>query len=264
MNKKSNSSLKNDQQTPGASYFFQKKIMLRPKTLPGNYVFSFDFPFREINISFETKYNLNLIQFFPENAKSKGVVLYFHGNRDNVIRYSKHAPVFTKHQYEVWMIDYPEYGKSTGKFTEENVYRQALILYNMASEKFNEKNIILYGKSLGSGIASWLAAQRYCSHLILETPYFSMKDLFHLYAPKFLASKFIHFKFPNNENIQKVTSPITIFHGTKDRVIPYATTAKLRDYLKPGDEFITLQNASHTNVNEYTQYYEKLNAILSR
>ena len=82
-----------------------------------------------------------------------------------------------------------------------------------------------------------------------------MKNLFHLYAPKFLASKFIHFK---------VTSPITIFHGTKDRVIPYATTAKLRDYLKPGDEFITLQNASHTNVNEYTQYYEKLNAILSR
>ncbi len=247
----------------GALYFFQKKIMLRPKALSKDYTFSFDFPFREINIPFNTRFNLNFIQFLPETYERKGIVLYFHGNRDNIIRYAKHVPNFTKHHYEVWINDYPEYGKSTGKFTEENVYKQALMLYNMARERFDKENIILYGKSLGSGIASWLAAERECNRLILETPYFSMADLFNMHAPKFLAKKFIHFKFPNYENIQKVTAQITIFHGTHDRVIPYTTTIRLKDYLKPGDEFITLQNASHNNVNEYAQYHKILDGILS-
>ncbi|HVZ96944.1 MAG TPA: alpha/beta fold hydrolase [Chitinophagaceae bacterium] len=247
----------------GAFYFLQKKIMLRPKALRRDFVFSFNFPFREINIPFGTKYNFNLIQFFPETSERKGIVLYFHGNRDNILRYAKHVPNFTKHKYEVWINDYPEYGKSTGKFTEENVYRQALILYDMALERYSRENIVFYGKSLGSGIATWLASERGCKHLILETPYYSMADLFHVHAPEFLAKRFIHFKFPNYENIQKVTAPITIFHGTHDRIIPYATTVRLQDYLKPGDEFITLQNASHNNVNEYTQYHEKLDSILS-
>jgi uncharacterized protein len=247
----------------GALYFFQKKIMLRPKILSRNYTFSFDFPFREINIPFGAKHNLNFIQFFPETSERKGIVLYFHGNRDNIMRYAKHVPSFTKYNYEVWINDYPEYGKSTGKFTEENVYKQALILYNIARERFNEENIILYGKSLGSGIASWLASEKECKHLILETPYFSMADLFNVHAPKFLAKRFIHFKFPNYKNIQKVTAPITIFHGTHDRVIPYGTTTRLQDYLKPKDEFVTLQNASHNNVNEYRQYYKILSDILS-
>jgi uncharacterized protein len=254
------------QTSPGfteiALYFLQKKILLRPKRLPQNFAFRFDIPFKEINIPFETEYNINLVKFFVESNESKGIVLYFHGNRDNVIRYAKHVPDFTRHQYEVWIPDYPEYGKSTGMFTEENVYRQAMILYNMALENTTKENIIVYGKSLGSGIASWLASEKDCRHLILETPYFSMTDLFSIHAPGFLGKKFYHFRFPTNEYLKKVSSPVTIFHGSHDRVIPYDNSVKLKDYLKPGDEFVTIKNASHNNVNDYTLYHKKLNEIL--
>ena len=243
--------------------FLQKKILLRPKPLPKNYVFKFDNPFEEINIPFNEKYIFNFIKFLPPSP-SKGIVLYFHGNRDNITRYAKHVHNFTKHNYEVWINDYPGYGKSTGAFTEENVYQQAIIMYRMALKHAAKENLIIYGKSLGSGIASWLASENACRHLILETPYFSMTDLFYVHAPRFLAKKFIHFKFPNYQNIKKVTSPVTIFHGTHDKVIPYRTTVKLNDCLKPGDEFITLANGSHNNVHEYTLYHEKLNEILSK
>ncbi len=274
MSKKENKYIKNNkalaersaQTSPGfteiALYFLQKKILLRPKRLPQNFVFRFDIPFKEINIPFETQYNINLIKFFVGSNESKGIVLYFHGNRDNVIRYAKHVPDFTRHQYEVWIPDYPEYGKSTGMFTEENVYRQAMILYNMALENTRKENIIVYGKSLGSGIASWLASEKDCRHLILETPYFSMTDLFGIHAPGFLTKKFYHFRFPNNEYLKKVSSPVTIFHGSHDRVIPYNNSVKLKDYMKPGDEFVTIKNASHNNVNNYTLYHKKLNEIL--
>jgi uncharacterized protein len=248
--------------TETALFFLQKKMLLRPKRLPRNFVFSFDMPFKEINIPFDTHYNISLIRFCVESSEPKGIVLYFHGNRDNVIRYAKHVPDFTRHRYEVWMLDYPEYGKSTGMFTEEKVYKQAMILYNMALENATKENIIVYGKSLGSGIASWLASEKECRHLILETPYFSMTDLFSIHAPGFLAKKFYHFRFPNYEYLKKVSSPVTIFHGSHDKVIPYDNSVKLKDYLKPGDEFVTLKNASHNNVNTYAQYHKKLNEIL--
>ena len=70
-------------------------------------------------------YTLNLIQFFPGDSVPKGVVIYFHGNPDNVTSYAKYAPESTKHGYEVWMPDYPTFGKTTGKLTENNFYSQA-------------------------------------------------------------------------------------------------------------------------------------------
>ncbi len=67
---------------------------------------------------------------------------------------------FTSHGYEVWITDYPGYGKTTGKLTEENLYMQAKEVYKLANSKFGKDNIIVYGKSLGSGIASYLASKK--------------------------------------------------------------------------------------------------------
>lgn len=241
----------------------QKKIIFRPKPLPADYEYDFKFPFKEINISLNKTDNLNLVQFFPEDSLPKGVVLYFHGNRDNINRYAKHAVTFTKNGYEVWMADYPGYGKTTGKQTEENFYFQAEEIYNLATSKYNNKNIIIYGKSLGSGIASYLASKKSCQRLILETPYFSMPDLLNSIVPIIPVSVASHFKFPTGEYCQEIHAPITIFHGSKDRVIPYRCAAKLKNILKAGDEFITISEGAHNNLSNFRQFHEKLNSILS-
>ena len=254
---------KEKQDPAGPLYYLQKKIMLRPTALARDFRFSFELPFREHNEPFDAGANFNFVQFYPPDRSAAGVVLYFHGNRDNIRRYAKHAPLFTRFGYEVWMGDYPEFGKSTGRFTEERVYEQALILYGLAEEAFDASRIILYGKSLGSGVASWLAARRPCRHLVLETPYFSMLELFRQRAPRFLSKKLVHFQFPNYENIHNTRAPVTIFHGTRDRVIPYPAALQLRDYLKPGDDFVTLRDASHNNVAEYATYHRRLASILN-
>lgn len=243
-------------------YFFQEKIMLRPKKLPAGYRFRFDIPFAEIDIPFNS-YNLSLVKFNAASPVPKGVILYFHGNRDNINRYAKYAPHFTRHGYEVWIMDYPGYGKSTGIFSEETVYEQALLIYNMARQKFTEENIIVYGKSLGSGIASWLASVKNCYHLILETPYYSVPDLFRTYAPIYPIKAMTKFKFPTGDHLKKVQVPVTIFHGTNDRVIPYDCAAKLKMVLKAGDEFVTINNGSHNDLNEFSLFHEKLTSVLS-
>ncbi len=77
-----------------ALYYLQEKLMFHPEPLPPDYKFKFNVPFKEVNIPLNAKDNLNLVQFLPQDSIPKGVVLYFHGNRDNINRYAKYAAEF--------------------------------------------------------------------------------------------------------------------------------------------------------------------------
>lgn len=246
-----------------ALYYFQEKLLLHPAKLALDYQFKFNLHFKEVNIPLNTTDNLNLVQFFPNDPKPKGVVLYFHGNKGNINHYAEYATNFTKHGYEVWITDYPGYGKTTGKFTEANVYMQAREVYKLANTKFGADSIIVYGKSLGSGIASWLASRKPCKRLILETPYYSIPDLFSHYAPIYPVESLSKFKFPTGEYLKDVKIPVTIFHGTDDWIIPYQRAAKLKKVLKPGDEFITVDKGSHNDLNDFSLFHKKLDSLLS-
>lgn len=246
-----------------ALYYLQEKLIFRPTPLPPDYQFKFAIPFKEVNIPLTKKDNLSLVRFFPQDSIPKGVVLYFHGNRDNINRYAKYVSNFTKHGYEVWIPDYPGYGKTTGELTEENLYMQAKEVYKLANSKFGNDSIIVYGKSLGSGIASYIASKNPCRRLILETPYYSIPDLFSSYAPFYPIGAMSHFKLPTGEYLREINVPVTIFHGNADWVIPYRCAAKLKKFLKPGDEFITIDQGSHNDLNDFSLFHEKLDSVLS-
>lgn len=244
-----------------ALYHLQEKLLFHPVTLPQNFQFKFDVAFKEVNIPMNKTDTVNMIQFLPADSAIKGVVLYFHGNSDNVIRYEKNAEIFTKKGYEVWIPDYPTYGKTTGELTEENMYLQAKEVYKLAHSKFSSDSIFVFGKSLGTGVASYIAAKEKCAALILETPFYSIPSLFSTYAPIYPTSRMSHFKFPVGEYLEEVTEPILIFSGTSDKVIPYRNAAKLKKVLKKGDEFITLQNGTHNNVTSFPIFQEKIDSV---
>ncbi len=195
-------------------YFFQDKLLLHPVPLPPDYEYTFSIPFKEVNIPINSKENLNIIQFPPRDSARKGVVLYFHGNKNNIYRYSASSKNFTRNGYEVWMPDYPGFGKTTGDLTEKKLYDEALLVYKLALMKYKADSIIIYGRSFGSGIASQLASIRECRRLILETPYYSIPALFSHYAPIYPTGLLSKYKLPVNEYLPEVTAPITIFHGT--------------------------------------------------
>jgi uncharacterized protein len=246
-----------------ALYYLQEKFLFHAESLPKDFKFKFKIPFREVNIPMNARDTVNIIQFYPADSIAKGVVLYFHGNTGNVIRYEKYAKNFTKNNYEVWIPDYPTYGKTTGKLTEENMYRQAREVYNLAHSKFSADSIFVYGKSLGSGVAAFIAAKKDCNTLILETPYYSIPDLFSTYAPIYPTGRMSHFKFPVGEYLKDIKEPVIIFHGTADETIPYRSAAKLKKVLKPGDEFITIENGVHNNLNDFPIMQEKIDSVLN-
>jgi alpha-beta hydrolase superfamily lysophospholipase len=246
-----------------AIYFFQERILFQCKALPADYTYHFHIPYKETTLLLNEKDLLSIVRFTVSDSIRKGVVLYFHGNKDNIERYAPFASNFTKNDYEVWMMDYPGYGKSTGKRTEQALYDNALELYKMARAVVSKDSIIIYGKSLGTGIATQLASVRDCKRLILETPYYSFTAVASRYLFIYPLNWLLHFRFPIYEYMPNVTAPITIFHGTDDEVIKYSNANRLKPLLKKGDEFMTIEGGHHNDLYQFKDVEQKLDSVLS-
>ena len=246
-----------------ALYFLQDKFIFHPEKLPADYKYQFDIPFREIDLPVAAERNLIIVQFTVPGSVRKGIVLYFHGNRKNINRYAPFAPNFTRNGYEVWMMDYPGYGKSTGKRSEQVLYDDALILYKMAISKVSAEHIVIYGKSLGTGIAAQLASVRDCKRLILETPYYSMDALAKHYFFIYPVMPMTKYALPVYQHFEYINAPVSIFHGTKDGVIPYEQAQRLADK-KTGTEIITIEKGKHNNLTDFPLYHHKLDSLLAQ
>ena len=244
-----------------AIYYLQDRFLFHPEKMEKYHSYHFRIPHKEINIAYNDSCNINIIQFTAA-AKPKGVVLYFHGNRKNIAWYAQYAPGFTNNGYEVWVMDYPGYGKSTGTLTEQLLYNYAEQLYRLAAARFGKDSIVLYGKSMGTGIAAWLASRKNCKELILETPYYSMTSLCAHYFPIYPVARMIHYKIPSYQYLQQVIVPVTIFHGSSDGVIPYRNAEKLKPFMKPSDQFITINGGSHNDLNDFPLFHQKLDSLL--
>lgn len=245
-----------------ALYYLQGYFLFHPEKLSSDYVFKFDKPFEEVSIPLNNDDAISMIKFFPKDSIRKGVVIYYHGNMKNVAHYAAFADNFTKHGYEVWMEDYPGFGKSTGTRTEKKLYEQALQVQKMAASKYSADSIIIYGKSFGTGIAAYIASVSNCKKLILETPYYSIPDLFNSFSFIYPANYMSDYNIPTWKFLEDVKEPVTIFHGTDDVVIFYNRAKKLKKYLKPADEFITIDKGKHNNLGDFEKYHAVLDSLL--
>lgn len=243
-------------------YIVQDHLLFHPETIADNQSYGFQQPHEESVIPLDATTKFHVVHFTVPDAVRKGVVLYFHGNRKNIGHYARYATLFTSQQYEVWMIDYPGFGKSRGELTETNLYEGALQLYMLAKLRFKPSEIIIYGKSIGTGIATQLASVRDCKQLILETPYNSLSSLLGRYLWMYPLNQLLHFKFPSDQYIQKVTAPITIFHGTNDGVIALSNAEQLKVHFKQGDTFITVPNGEHNRLTDAPMVQQALNRLL--
>lgn len=244
-----------------ALYLLQDYILFQPIQLTTKSAYSFSSAHKEVNIPIDKNSNLSVVQF-TTHKKSKGVVLYFHGNKKNISWYAKYSSFFTKNNYEVWMIDYPGYGKSKGMFTEENLYKWSLQLYKLARAKYSVDSIIIYGKSMGTGLAAQLASVRDCKQLLLETPYYSFPQIVKDYTPMYPVNLIIKYKIPTYQYLQKVTAPIVIFQGTSDWIIRNSNASRLKPFLKPSDQFISVKNGSHNNLFKFPIVLQTLDSLL--
>lgn len=243
-----------------ALYFFQEKLLFLPTVLKQDYQYQFNHKFEELFLKTEENTTINALHFKVENPK--GVMLYFHGNAGDLSRWGIIAEYFVDMQYDVLIMDYRTYGKSTGKLSEEGLYKDAQFSYDYLLKHYSENEITLYGRSLGTGIASYVASKNNPKQLILETPYYSILDVAEHRFPMFPLKQLLKYHFPTHQFLPKTKCPITIIHGTDDSVVPYASGKKLSELGVENLTFITVEGGNHNNLISFNDYHKTIEAKL--
>jgi uncharacterized protein len=242
-------------------YFFQEKILFRPTVLAQDYQYNFSYPFEELFLETEDNAVINALHFKARN--SKGVILYFHGNAGDLSRWGTITEYFVSLNYDVLVMDYRTYGKSTGTLSEEVLYKDAQMCYNILKQSYDENQITVYGRSLGTAIAANVAASNNPKQLILETPYYSMVDVAKTRFPFMPISYLLNYELPTHQFINHVKCNIHMFHGTNDNVVPFSSGEKLFK-VSPQDRttLTTIKNAGHNNLIDFELYHQQIKILL--
>ena len=243
-------------------YFKQERFFFNPKHLEKDYVFQFKEPFEEVNIEVEKDIFLNAVLFKAEAPK--GVILYFHGNAGAIHDWGKRAHLFLENDYDVLFVDYRNYGKSDGHYSNsDELFSDAQKVYEYTKTRYSEDKITVLGFSLGTGMASYVASKNNPKMLILDAPYYSWQTLIAEEiappVPKFL----MRYDIPSYQFVQAVKCPIHICYGTRDFLINPETNTKKLKALQP--ENITLHpitDAGHNGLHITKEYYDLLKVIL--
>jgi len=242
-------------------FLLQEKLIFLPTQLPQDYVYNFERPYEEFFIETADGARLNALRFTRENPK--GIVLYYHGNAGDLSRWGEITSFFLQFDYEVLVMDYRTYGKSTGTLNETELYKDASLFYDKAMEWFPEEQIVVYGRSLGSTFAAYVAAENEPKQVILEAPFLSLEAV----AKKrywFLPIKpMLKYTFPTSEIIKGIKSPITIFHGMDDTVVPYENGVLLQKIPSEATcKLVTIPKGSHNDLINFSAYQEEIKRLL--
>ncbi len=246
------------------TYALQKYIIFQPDGLSSDYQFVFKKTYEEFFIKTADGATLNAL-LFQTDLPCKGLVIYFHGNADNLQRWGKFQSDFTSRGYDILMSDFRGFGKSTGQADELKFYEDAQLIYDWTFEnfeKYKKEEVIIYGRSLGCAIASNLAMKVEAQKVILETPFKNIGNVIKMNSRILYFPFDFKYNFPNDEHLSKIKEPIYIFVGTKDWVVPNKSSEQLQPLLKSSDQYIEIEGGGHKNLSTFKKYQQTLDAIL--
>ena len=241
-------------------YFFQHRFFFQPEKLPPDFKFAYDnLKAEEKTVEPERGAQINYLHFQVDEPK--GVVIYLKGNTKSIKGWGKFAIDFRRLNYEVIMMDYRGFGKSTGKRTVEAMKRDTQYIYDLVKEKYTEDKITVYGRSLGSGFAARLAAKNNPRLLILTSPLYSLLRTIHRYLPFMPAKPFLRYNIPTFHYLKNVRCPIKIIHGSDDRLVPLNTAVDLSEINPKLTRLYVILRAGHIDIHQFEEYHRVMEEI---
>jgi len=202
--------------------------------------------------------NLEIIVLNPDQEKA---IIYFGGNAETVV---VNGPDFASgfEGYSVYLMNYRGYSKSTGTPSEDALYGDALALYEAIATKHSSFAVI--GRSLGSGVATWLAAQRPVEKLILVTPFDSILHIAADRYPVYPVEWMLKDHFDSLSRVAGISASTLVIKAEHDRVIPGKYTDILYQGFAAGQaQLETLQGVGHNNLSDHPRYLPLLREFIS-
>jgi len=207
-------------------YFFQRSFMYYPK------INRFNTSQNELSdkkeVFIQSTNGIFLRSWFYQNDKNKHTILLFHGNAGDLDNRIYKLNTFKNLNVNYLIISWRGYSGNKGKPTEQGLYDDARAAVQWLENRGIKKNsIVLYGESLGTGVAIEIAQREKFAGLILESPYTSIEDLAKKYYPFLPVRLLLKDKYQSNLKIKNLVSPVLVMHGELDNVVPFSMGKKI-------------------------------------
>lgn len=194
------------------------------------------------------------------------LLVFCHGNAGNITGRAPLAAELALRGMSVLLFDWRGYGKSTGRPTEDALFRDALAAYDFADRKIGAKRIFMYGESLGGPYAAYVATKRRVPAVVIENSFPSLRKLGnYLYRPIPLGWS-APFALTTSKWLNEAGVPVLVMHGRLDEVIPFSLGQGLYDDLHVPKQFLTSDTAGHCELasTEGQRYYNAITEFITR
>jgi len=239
----------------GLLYVFQERLIFLGDALPPNHRFDFAEPFEEVSIPVPGA-TLNALHFAQRDPR--GLVFFIHGNAGNLDGWGRGAAFYRQVGYDLFIFDYRGYGKSTGRIASEaQLHADVRAAYDAIAPRYGGRPIVVYGRSLGSGLAVRLARDVHPALVVLVTPYTSLEAIARRVYP-WAPGALLRYPLRADTLIGEVQSPLLILHGTRDALIPIEESRALAARARAPVELVAVEGAGHNDLQEFPFYRDAL------
>jgi len=233
----------------------QETLLFHPDPLATDYQFNLPYT-HEVYIDVPGA-KIHALHLKLPREQNRGIVLFLHGNAENLKEWFTNPDFWINSGYDVLMMDYRGYGKSTGSIeSEAQLHSDALAAWNYIKDQYARKKKVIYGRSLGTALAAKLATQVSSDLVVLVSPYTSMKDMANQYYP-WVPSMVLRYPLENTQYIQQLNTPILLLHGSNDRLINSKHSQVLAS-LNNRARFVEIPDAGHGDIHNFPLYTKTL------
>ena len=241
-----------------ALYFYQERLLFYPPT-PVRDIYQ---QLQEHEIQYKsqgkTRYGWKK-SIRPEASKT---LLYFGGNAEDVVYFVSEAEALNIRQ--IIAVNHPGYGKSEGRPSEKNLYQNALDAWDHGIESWQLKpeEVIVAGRSLGSSVATWLAANRKTGGLILITPFDSISEIAARQYRYFPVNILLKHRFHTVDYIDDVDAPVLMIAAARDEIIDDSHLQNLYRHCGENCRLVRYQQVGHNSIHTHPDYYQEINRFI--
>ncbi len=230
----------------------EKKLIYFPPRYPAGFPPPQSYAGEVEDIWLQTSDGVKINAFFRPDSESKKVILWFHGNAENIGYGLVQMRTLAKVGANILAVDYRGYGRSEGRPSESGVYRDADAAYDyLVKERgFRPDDIVLYGHSLGGAVAINMASRRPCGGLIVQSSFTNARAMTREIFALPLVEYLVMSRFDSERRIRNLHVPVFIVHGTADDVVPIAMGERLFAAASEPKRFYRMEGAGHNNLVE--------------
>lgn len=243
-------------------WFQQEKLLFAPTVLSADHAWSLARDVEEVSIDVP---GASLSALHLRLPNPKGVVFFLHGNGGSLENWFVNPAFYRRANYDLFMFDYRGFGKSTGRIESEAQLRaDARAAWDRIAPQYVGRKIVIYGRSLGSGLAAGLAAELGAGHApdltVLVSPYASMAALAEEHYP-WVPQAVLRYPLRTDQLITQIRSPLLMIHGTRDALIAPSHSDTLKA-LAPHATLARIEGAAHNDLQNFDTYLDVYNRAL--